>query len=85
MNGAVGIASYAIGIIAAVLVVFKALRMKKLECYGWAITAAIVALVPCVSPCCLLRVPIGISAVIMLGEPGEKRRSAKWWSHQQCS
>jgi hypothetical protein len=51
------------------LILYGAMKMKKLERYGWAITASILALVPCVSPCCLVGAPFGIWALVVLSKP----------------
>jgi hypothetical protein len=46
--------------------------MKKLESYGLAMAASIIAMIPCVSPCCLLGLPIGIWALVVLMKPEVK-------------
>ena len=43
-----------------------AMKMKKLESYGLAMTGAIVGMVPYFSPCCLLGLPFGIWALVVL-------------------
>ena len=48
------------------------MKMKKLESYGWAMTASILALAPCISPCCLVGLPIGIWALVVLAKPEVK-------------
>jgi len=48
------------------------LKMKKLENYGLAMTASILAMIPCLSPCCLIGLPIGIWAVVVLSKPEVK-------------
>ena len=35
-------------------------------------TAAIVAVIPCVAPCCLLSLPFGIWALVVLGDSSVK-------------
>lgn len=67
-SGTVGIASSIITMLIAGLILFGALKMKKLESYGWAITASILALAPCISPCCLVGLPIGIWALVVLSK-----------------
>ena len=68
-SGTVGAASSVIGILLSVLILMGALKMKKLESYGLAIAASIVAMIPCLSPCCLLGLPIGIWALVVLNKP----------------
>jgi hypothetical protein len=72
LMGPVGIAARGIGIVVCLLILFGALRMQKLANYGLALTAAIVAMVPCISPCCLIGLPIGIWALVVLGKPEVK-------------
>jgi hypothetical protein len=67
-SGTIGIASSIITMLIAGLILFGALKMKKLESYGWAITASILALAPCLSPCCLVGLPIGIWALVVLSK-----------------
>jgi hypothetical protein len=66
-------AAFRIGIaIVAVLangVIFAgAMKMRNLTGYGLAKTAAILAIVPCVGPCCVLTVPLGIWAFMVLSD-----------------
>jgi hypothetical protein len=72
MSGTIGIISAVIGIGIAVLIFFGALKMKQLKSYGLSMTAAIVAMVPCISPCCLVGLPIGIWALVVLLKPEVK-------------
>ena len=72
MNGPMGIVAGLFGLAISVLVLFGALRMQKLANFGLAMTAAIVAMVPCFSPCCVLGLPIGIWALVILGKPEVK-------------
>jgi len=60
------------GLVMSILVVAGALRMKALRSYEFAFVAAILALVPCVTPCCLVGLPFGIWAIIVLRKPGIK-------------
>ena len=71
-SGTIGIVSGIVAIAIAGLILYGALRMKKLEGYGWAIAASILALVPCVSPCCLVGAPVGIWALVILAKPEVK-------------
>ena len=71
-SGTIGIVSSIVTIAVAGLILYGAMKMKKLEGYGWAITASILALVPCVSPCCLVGAPFGIWALVVLAKPEVK-------------
>jgi len=55
-----------------VLVFIGAMKMKNLENYSLAMAAAIVAVIPCISPCCLLGLPFGIWALVVLNDSSVK-------------
>jgi len=54
------------------LVIWGAIKMGRLENYGLSMAAAIIALVPCTSPCCCLGLPFGIWALVVLSDPRVK-------------
>ncbi len=68
--------AYHVGVIAASIfcaclggtVVMGAYKMKTLESIGYARAAAIAAMLPC-SVCCLLGLPFGIWALVVLNNP----------------
>jgi len=68
-HGPVAILSNAIALGVGVLILFSALRMQKLTNHGLAMAAAIIAMIPCFSPCCLLGLPFGIWALVVLSRP----------------
>jgi hypothetical protein len=72
LSGPVGVVLGIIGILASVVILLGAMKMKKLESYGLAMAASIIAMIPCLSPCCLLGLPIGIWAVVVLSKPEVK-------------
>jgi len=53
----------------SIVMIVGAGKMSRLESYGWAQTAAIIGMVPCISPCCLLGLPFGIWALSVLNKP----------------
>jgi len=60
-------------IVGTVVIALGALRMKNLQSYGRAVTASILAMVPCVGTsgcCCLIGLPIGPWALIVLMDSG---------------
>ncbi|MGE5194681.1 MAG: hypothetical protein ACM3U2_19495 [Deltaproteobacteria bacterium] len=59
------IASFVIGIV----MIIGALKMMRLESHRWAMTASILALLPC-SPVSLLGLAAGIWSLIVLSRPG---------------
>jgi GYF domain 2 len=69
INGPMGAVIRIIPLAVSVLVLIGALRMQQLRSRGLAMTAAIVAMIPCLSPCCLLGLPFGIWALIVLSKP----------------
>ena len=54
-------------------IVAGSLQMMKQRSYGLAVTAAILAMVPPLSPCCCLGLPIGIWALVVLLNPEVRR------------
>lgn len=71
-SGTIGVVSGIICILMGGLVLFGALKMKKLESYRLAMAASIIAMIPCISPCCFIGLPIGIWAVVVLSKPEVK-------------
>ncbi len=61
-----------LSLVLPILVTAGAIQMKRLQGYGLAMTAAIVAMVPC-TPCCLLGLPFGIWALVVLAREDVKR------------
>lgn len=68
-SGVGGIIGAILGIAVGVFIFFGASKMKNLENYGLAMATAVVAMVPCFSPCCVLGLPIGIWALVVLNKP----------------
>jgi len=72
MSGGLAIVFSLIGIVIGVVILMGALKMKKLESYSLAMTAAVIAMIPCISPCCLIGLPVGIWALVTLNDAGVK-------------
>lgn len=68
-EGAAGMASSFIGIVVAAFIIYAALKMKELSQYGLCMAASILAMIPCISPCCVIGLPIGIWCLIVLSRP----------------
>lgn len=64
--GPFGIISGLVGLVLAVLIFMGGLKMKSLRSYEFSVTASILAMLPCVTPCCLVGLPIGIWALVVL-------------------
>ena len=71
-NGPVGIVSSLLGLLLSVLILMGAIKMKALRSYEFSVTVAILAMLPCLTPCCLLGLPIGIWALMVLMKPEVK-------------
>ena len=65
-QGPVGLGLNVLALIVAVVIILGALKMMKLESYGFAKTAAILVMIPCLSNCCVVGIPIGIWGLIIL-------------------
>ncbi len=65
MSGGFVVIFGVIGLAAMGLIFFGAMKMKALESYGLAMTAAILSMIPCFTVCCL-GIPFGIWALVVL-------------------
>lgn len=68
-QGALGMVQAAIGAAVSAFAIYGGMQMKNLQNYGVAFAASILVMVPCISPCCLIGLPIGIWAVVTLNDP----------------
>lgn len=71
-EGSVGAASAVVEIAVAAFIIFAALKMRELRQWELSLAASIIAMIPCVSPCCILGLPIGIWALVVLLRPEVK-------------
>ena len=71
-TGAGGYAPSILAVLTGAAILFGALKMMRLQSYGWAMAAAILAVIPCISPCCCLGIPFGIWALVVLSKPEVK-------------
>ncbi len=73
MQGTVGVISSILGIVASGFVLLGGFKMLKLQSYTLAMVASIVAMIPCfVGFCCLIGLPVGIWALVVLNKPEVK-------------
>ena len=72
LAGPFNIAIAIIGLPVGVLMLIGAMKMKKLESYGLAMAGAIVGMLPYLSPCCILGLPFGIWALVVLADGSVK-------------
>jgi len=56
----------------ATIMVFGALKMQKLESYELSMAASILAIIPCLTPCCI-GIPFGIWSLVVLLKPEVKQ------------
>jgi hypothetical protein len=61
--------AWAISGVISLLMIGAGVKMMSLSGRGLGITAAIVAMVPCLSGCCILGLPIGIWTLVVLSKP----------------
>lgn len=76
IGGTVGIIGTIIVLGAGAFITYAALQMRQLKGYGLGLAASIIAIIPCVSPCCLLGLPLGIWALVVLNKPEVKAQFA---------
>ncbi len=67
-GGIVGLILSLIGLAVAAVIIMGGLKMKNLQSRGLAMTASILAMIPCIS-CCVLGIPIGIWSIVVLNDP----------------
>jgi hypothetical protein len=72
MMGTFGVAFGVIGLIGGLIVLYGGIKMRKLESYGLCMTASILAMIPCLSVCCIIGLPIGIWSLVVLSKPEVK-------------
>ncbi len=66
MQGPVGLVAGIIQLVIGGVIIAGAIKMKNLQSYGFALTATILAMIPCLSNCCIVGLPIGIWALVVL-------------------
>ncbi|HWD92882.1 MAG TPA: hypothetical protein VG938_11105 [Verrucomicrobiae bacterium] len=68
MQGTVGIAVCLLIVVVNAFVLLGAIKMLRLQSRSLAIAAAIVAMIPCAGCCCILGIPFGIWALVVLNK-----------------
>jgi len=71
-EGAFGLGSAFVGVLVALFIIYVALKMKELKQWGLCAAASILAMIPCISPCCIIGLPIGIWCLVVLMKPEVK-------------
>lgn len=54
------------------LIIVASVKLRKLESFPLVVTSAILAIVPCTSPCCCVGIPIGIWVLVAIMKPEVK-------------
>lgn len=72
MTGGVGAMFAVVSLLISGFVIWAALQMKELKKWNLAVVASILAMIPCIGPCCVIGIPIGIWALIVLMKPEVK-------------
>jgi hypothetical protein len=74
MYGPLGIANVLVELAISVLICVGSKKMKSLQSYEFALAAATLSLVPCLTPCCgyLLGVAFGVWSLVVLRKPDVK-------------
>ncbi|MFW6012379.1 MAG: hypothetical protein ACOC92_01575 [bacterium] len=72
LTGATGIVLALVALVVAAFILWAALQMKTLRNWTVSVVASILAMIPCISPCCIIGLPIGIWALVVLMKPEVK-------------
>ena len=72
LNGTFGIISLVVGLIMSLVVLIGLRKMMTLESYGFSMAAMILSMIPCLSPCCIFGLPLGIWGIIVLNDENVK-------------
>lgn len=73
MQGPLGLVNNLLACVVGVVITMGALKMKSLKSYGFSMTASILAMIPCLSSCCFVGLPIGIWALVVLLDQNVKQ------------
>jgi len=71
-GGAIGMGSSFLGLLVAIFIIYAGLKMKELKQWNLVVVASVLAMIPCISPCCIIGLPIGIWALVVLMRPDVK-------------
>lgn len=71
-SGPMGVVTGLIGLAVGAFIIFASTKMRKLESHALVMTAAILASVPCLSPCCCFPLPVTIWLIVVLNKPEVK-------------
>src|SRR4029450_3269232 len=66
LSGPLALVSVLFGLAVCGFIIFGAVKMMNLQSYGLAMAAAILASIPCISPCCCVAMIPGIWSIVVL-------------------
>jgi len=72
MTGAIGFVNAVFAAALSTVILMGGLKLRKLQSFGLCIAAAIIALVPCISPCCCIGLPVGIWVLVVMNSADVK-------------
>ena len=71
-QGVFAIGGSFVELLVAAFIIFAALKMKDMQQWSLAVAASVLAMIPCISPCCIVGLPIGIWCLMVLMRPEVK-------------
>lgn len=71
-NPAVAIGSSIFGLAIAALIIVAGQKLRRLESFALVASGTILAMIPCLSPCCCIGLPIGIWVLTVILKPDVK-------------
>lgn len=71
-QGPVAIVTSFLSIAISGLIMYAGQKMRQLQSYALAVTGAVLAIVPCISPCCCIGIPVGAWVLVVLFKPEVK-------------
>ncbi len=71
-SGIAGLIFGGIMFVCGIVIIIGSVKMMRLKSYGFAMTACILAMLPLISPCCCIGLPVGIWGVVVLCNPQVK-------------
>jgi hypothetical protein len=69
MSGTAGAVANLVSLAVSGVILYGGLKLQKLENYALCVVAIVLAMLPCVSPCCCIGLPVGIWAFVILNRP----------------
>lgn len=61
-----------IGLLCAGVIILAGIKFKSLQSYNLVMAGTVLAMIPCTGPCCIVSLPLGIWALVVLMSPDVK-------------